>query len=113
MRRSSTSCTAAGVRQITPIHLIDNGFGGAAIFDDHMNVNQLYLRDTRLEPDPGGCRDERVDFEFSGGSASLVAAMLAAGRWRIAALSAKPEGPRGALQRARPHARRRSSSCAT
>ena len=62
----------AGVRQITPIHLIDNGFGGAAIFDDHMNVNQLYLRDTLLEPDPAGCKDERVDFEFTGGSASLV-----------------------------------------
>jgi hypothetical protein len=65
--------------QITPIHLVDNGFGGAAIFDDHMNVNQLDLRDTLLEPDPAGCKDERVDFEFTGGSASLAAAMVTAG----------------------------------
>lgn len=85
----------AGVRQITPIHLVDNGFGGAAIFDDHMNVNQLYLRDTRLEPDPAGCQDERVDFEFTGGSASLVTAMLSAGRFYLPHYARSPNGRAG------------------
>jgi microsomal dipeptidase-like Zn-dependent dipeptidase len=85
----------AGVRQITPIHLVDNGFGGAAIFDDHMNVNQLYLRDTLLEPDPAGCKDERVDFEFTGGSASLVTAMLSAGRFYLPHYSRRPNGRAG------------------
>jgi microsomal dipeptidase-like Zn-dependent dipeptidase len=74
---------AAGVRQIIPIHLIDNGFGGAAIYDDHMNVNQLVLRGERLEPDPAGCQDERVDFEFSSGLEMLVTARLATGVWYL------------------------------
>jgi microsomal dipeptidase-like Zn-dependent dipeptidase len=85
----------AGVRQITPIHLVDNGFGGASIFDDHMNVNQLYLRDTLLEPDPAGCRDERVDFEFTGGSASLAAAMVTAGRFYLPRYPRSPNGRAG------------------
>jgi microsomal dipeptidase-like Zn-dependent dipeptidase len=85
----------AGVRQITPIHLIDNGFGGAAIYDDHMNVNQMYLRGTRLEPDPAGCRDERVDFEFSNGSATLFTAKLSAGVWYMPRYGRSPRGREG------------------
>jgi microsomal dipeptidase-like Zn-dependent dipeptidase len=85
----------AGVRQIIPIHLIDNGFGGAAIYDDHMNVNQLYLRGARLEPDPAGCPDERVDFEFSNGSATLVTAKLAAGVWYLPRYARAPGGKKG------------------
>lgn len=86
---------AAGVRQIIPIHLIDNGFGGAAIYDDHMNVNQIYLRGTRLEPDPAGCTDERVDFEFSNGSATLITAKLAAGIWYRPRYTRGPNGKQG------------------
>ena len=72
---------AAGVRHIIPIHLIDNGFGGAAIYDDHMNVNQLYLRNTLMSPDPAGCKDERVDFEFSENVSTLWTAMISMGRF--------------------------------
>ena len=85
----------AGVRQIIPIHLIDNGFGGAAIYDDHMNVNQIHLRGTRLEPDPVGCQDERVDFEFSNGSATLVTAKLAARVWYLPRYQGSPNGTKG------------------
>jgi hypothetical protein len=85
----------AGVRQIIPIHLIDNGFGGAAIYDDHMNVNQLYLRGTRLEPDPDGCQDERVDFELSNGLETLVTAKLATGVWYLPRYAHAPNGKRG------------------
>jgi microsomal dipeptidase-like Zn-dependent dipeptidase len=81
----------AGVRHIIPIHLIDNGFGGAAIYDDHMNVNQLYLRNTLMSPDPAGCKDERVDFEFSESVSTLWTAMISMGRlyWPRYPLSAK------------------------
>ena len=85
----------AGVRQIIPIHLADNGFGGAAIFDDHMNVNQMYLRGTGLEPDPDGCADERVDFEFSNGSATLFTAKVTAGVWYLPRYSHSPSGKKG------------------
>jgi microsomal dipeptidase-like Zn-dependent dipeptidase len=85
----------AGVRQIIPIHLMDNGFGGAAIFDDHMNANQMYLRGTRLEPDPAGCEDERVDFEFSKGTTSLITAQLATGVWYLPFYPRSPNGKHG------------------
>jgi microsomal dipeptidase-like Zn-dependent dipeptidase len=85
----------AGVRQITPIHLVDNGFGGAAIFDDHMNVNQLYLRGARLEPDPAGCQDERVDFEFTDGPGSFVTAIPTAGRFYLPRYPQSPNGRKG------------------
>ncbi len=85
----------AGVRHLIPIHLIDNGFGGAAIYDDHMNVNQIYLRNTLLQPDPAGCEDERVDFEFSGTSATLVTAMLSVGRSYLPRYPRSPKGKEG------------------
>jgi microsomal dipeptidase-like Zn-dependent dipeptidase len=85
----------AGVRQIEPINLIDNGFGGAALFDEHMNVDQLYLRGTRLQPDPAGCRDERVDFEFTGAWKSLAVAQIVAGHFYHPYYKRSPNGEPG------------------
>ena len=85
----------AGVRQITPIHLVDNGFGGAAIYDDHMNVNQMYLRGTRLEPDPAGCKDERVDFEFRNDAWTSFTAKMSAGIWYLPHYPRSPKGREG------------------
>jgi microsomal dipeptidase-like Zn-dependent dipeptidase len=85
----------AGVRQIIPIYLIDNGFGGAAIYDEHMNVNQMYLRGTLLQPDPAGCRDERVDYEFTGASKSLLVAKIVAGRFYHPYYPRSPNGQKG------------------
>jgi microsomal dipeptidase-like Zn-dependent dipeptidase len=84
-----------GVRHIVPVHLIDNGFGGAAIYDEHMNVNQWYLRDTLLQPDMAGCKDERVDYEFTFGSASVALAKLMAGRIFIPYYPRLPNGRKG------------------
>jgi microsomal dipeptidase-like Zn-dependent dipeptidase len=55
-----------GVRQINPVHLIDNGFGGAAIYDERMNVSQHFLRGTYLDRDPAGCADPAIDYELQG-----------------------------------------------
>lgn len=35
---------AMGVREIIPIHLVDDGFGGAAVYDDRISANNKYLR---------------------------------------------------------------------
>ncbi len=34
---------AEGVRQLHPIHLTDNGFGGAAVYNDEFNISNHYL----------------------------------------------------------------------
>lgn len=40
-----------GVRQITPIHLADNAFGGAAIYNDLFSVLNLFLRGEYFDVD--------------------------------------------------------------
>jgi microsomal dipeptidase-like Zn-dependent dipeptidase len=52
-----------GARQITPIHLADNGFGAPAIYHEAFNVNNWFINDGR-HYETERCTDSSIDFSF-------------------------------------------------
>ncbi|MGI8498723.1 MAG: membrane dipeptidase [Gemmatimonadaceae bacterium] len=53
---------AKGVRQLNPIHLANNGFGGYALYDDKLILNNLFLNDGL--PAMRDCSGHQYDYQF-------------------------------------------------
>src|SRR5262249_48648370 len=69
MLRSLDEVVAMGFRQITPIHLVDDGFGGSAMYDERLSVNHSYLRG--YDRPPRECSNEGVSWRVRGASPVL------------------------------------------
>lgn len=55
---------AMGVRQITPIHVLDNAFGGAALYNEFFNAGNYAINDRYF--DVRDCSGEGYEFRFQG-----------------------------------------------
>lgn len=82
VRQSLEKYFAKGVRQITPVHLADSGFGGSAFYDERFQANHHYLRGDYQQPQD--CGGQRVEWTLRGSKAIPLGAKLLSllKRWR-------------------------------
>lgn len=80
-----------GVRKLTPVHLTDNSFGGAALYNDLFNYNNFKVNRTFFRA--VNCTEPAVEFRLGDAGPELAGMLNALG---LANISTPPPYPSGA-----------------